>query len=348
MLMQQRAIFEMGLGDDGVPRAHELLQEARRLAPWNLSIDHSLAELALRKSELANAPFEQRKYREEARTIGIRLIAKNPVTAHPYHTLLKLGLLELEEVLKAMDSATSDRKIRELEGVVAKALQAFPDDQFLLEADARFNTLINNYPEALASLEQAFFKNKRSPYIAQRLANTYTARGDMTAAIRILRECLEHTPNEKEISYRLARLLMPLPEANPAEIKHLLRNSFTKGDARHGAQFWYARLLYLEGNINEAQEMFATLHEMNADAKTKREPRGKVEINGMRARFNGILSKKELSYAFIRRDGLNDSIFARREDNGSSWSNLGTHRRVSFELWFNYRGPIAKNMTPES
>src|SRR5437868_4361307 len=141
MLMQQRAIFEMGLGDRGVTSANELLQEARRLAPRNLSIDHSLAELALRKSELATADFERRKYREEAGTIGRRLIAKNPVTAHPYHTLLKVGLLELEEVLKTMDPATSDRKIRELEAVVAKALQVFPDDDFILEADARFNTL---------------------------------------------------------------------------------------------------------------------------------------------------------------------------------------------------------------
>src|SRR5262249_10155752 len=130
----------------------------------------------------------------------------------------------------------------------------------------------------------------------------------------LLRECLEYNPSEKEIAYRLARLLMSLPMANQAEIKHLLRNSFTKGDARHGAQFWYARLLYLEGNVDEAHEMFATLREVNVDAKTMREPRGKVEINGMPARYTGILSKKELSSAFIKRDGFNDSIFARRED----------------------------------
>ena len=141
---------------------------------------------------------------------------------------------------------------------------------------------------------------------------------------------------------------MMLPEANQAEIKHLLRRSFTKGDARHGAQFWYARLLYLEGNMTEAQEIFTALHEMSVDARTKRELRGPAEVNSILTRFSGILSKKELSYAFIRRDGLNDSIYASREDNPSAWYDLSAHRRVSFELWFNYRGPIAKNITSES
>ena len=167
-------------------------------------------------------------------------------------------------------------------------------------------------------------------------------------AINVLKECLEANPNDKHINFKLATLLVKSPSPNTAEIKHLLRRSFTEGDNHYAAQFWFARFIYLERDLEGAFKIFRTLEEANIDVRIKRQPRGVVKDDCGPLRFTGTVSRIESSYAFIIRDGYQDRIFTYQDFNQEKeWDKLTTQGRVSFQLAFNYRGPCALNITEE-
>jgi hypothetical protein len=144
-------------------------------------------------------------------------------------------------------------------------------------------------------------------------------------------------------------ILLNTPGASEAEIKHHLRCSFTTGDNRYHAQFWYARALYLERGFDEAIAIFKNLTEANIDIRLKREPRGLYERDGKAVRYSGALNKIEASYGFIKRDGYGDRIFTYRyHKHRCNWEELRAEMRVTFELAFNYRGPVALDLMLES
>jgi len=207
----------------------------------------------------------------------------------------------------------------------------------------------NQSPLAISALEKAFSINKRSSYIAVRLANTYVHKGNKEAAVKVLRECIDANPSDKYANYKLAMLLADMKESNPADIKYCLRNAFTTGDNNYIAQFWYARFVYLEGNFSEAREIFNKLSQLNIDARTINKPRGTV-INGNKPKvFSGSISKLENSWGFILRDQQHDRIFAfgKYSDN-LEWQKLSINKRINFELAFCYRGPTALHIRSEA
>ena len=85
-----------------------------------------------------------------------------------------------------------------------------------------------------------------------------------------------------------------------------------KATGRLEAQFWYARELYLTGEIEEARQVFRFLKESPADNKLKREARGFIDKDGVRWHFSGSVVRVHASYAFVTRDGYNDDVFVHR------------------------------------
>ena len=348
ILLQQEAIFEMNAPEGNLERATELLQKARNKMPWNMSIAHSLAELSLRKADQASNPVERNKYRKESQSISRAIAANNPVSPHALHTLTKIGLEELEEVMQEGDPITIERKIAEVEKILNGALQQY-DSSYLLDAEATLNKLIEKFPQALEALKKAFSQNRRSSYIASRLAKMYEHMGQKEEAIGVLKECLETNPEDKDINFKLGMMLANILGANEAEVKYHLRHSFTKGDNRYHAQFWYARLLYLAGEFEEANGLFGDLRAANIDERLKKQPRGKVTKEGRAVRFSGVISRVEATYGFVIRDGYGDRVFAYRyNSHGCSWDDLKLQRRVTFEMGFTYRCPIALEISFES
>ncbi len=348
-LMQQEAIFEMNSSDGNLDRATSLLETAHSLASYDKAIAHSLSILALNKASRAGTELEKNKLRGESKRISNQLISKGTITSHPYHTLIRIGLDELTELISQFDDQTIiERKIKEVEKVISEAVQAFPDS-FILDAEAKFSELVEKHPKAIESLERAFKANKRNPYIASRLAKTYEHDDNTEKAVSVLQECVDANASDKYINFRLAMLLMKLPNANKAEIKHHLRRSFTQGDSNYAAQFWYARFLYLEGERNESLELFRKLADAKVDIRIKKEPRGRVKDGVKPIRFSGVVTQMESTYGFLVRDGENDRLFTYfNYSDGSVWTSLKTGGRVTFEIGFNYRGPVALNIKSEN
>ena len=84
-------------------RASELLSMAFKIAPHNIPITHSLSELAKLKADKSTNPAEKNKHIQEAKKIALGLIGKGTNTGHAYHTLIKIDLDELEELIHLIE-----------------------------------------------------------------------------------------------------------------------------------------------------------------------------------------------------------------------------------------------------
>jgi tetratricopeptide (TPR) repeat protein len=315
------------------------------LLPGDPIISHSFAQFALKKAEKSIQKLEAEKYLTEAEEICNKIIKKYKHNAHPYHTLIKILLMKFNFILESKDSPAIERMIKEIEKNLSIAKQLFPEQQFILEAESSFNDLINNKPEALSLLVKAFEVNKSSPFIALRLANVYDFNEQYQEGLKVLKEALSVNPADKDINFKYATLLSKEKNCNYNDVKHYLRRSFTMGDSRYQAQFWYARCLYLCNEIGEATTMFDFLKDTKIDIKIKNEPRGKIRKNGIIVRFTGTIADVELNYGFIKRDEIGDLIyFYRYHEEYHNWEQFKKNVKVNFIVSFNYRGAVALDL----
>jgi len=348
-LFQQEAIFEMNSDGGSLDKAATLLQYANKIDPNNRIIAHSLSELSLKKAEKSQNSIEKQKYLDDARAKATSLSARSYDKERPTHTILKVELLELNAILQIDDEAIIERKVKKIQKILEKALQLFPDSSFILDSEASFSEILKRHPKAIEALKKAFNMNKRSTYLALRLARIFEDQNEIDAAIQVLKDCLDRNPAEKIINFRLAFLIGKYEKGSYAEIKYYLRRSYTSGDDNFSSQFWYARYLYVEGEIKEALEVFNSLKNQNIDSRIKQKLRGIVKEGGKLKIFSGVISGLESSYLFILRDERQDRIFSHKsQDEKNIWQNLSTGRRVIFNLAFNYRGPQAFNISLES
>lgn len=346
-LFQQKAIFEMSRNGGDLTTAEDLLIRARELAPWNKNITHSLAELQLRRAGKADNDFEREKHRRSAFSLANKLISTNGGSPHAHHTLLKLGISSLESALANNDLVETQLRIKEFEQTITIALREFPNESFILDAEAHYKTLVNKHPEALTALEKAFESNKKVAYVALRLSATYVSLDRITDAIAVLKECARLTPNNKDVNYRLARLLIT-NNGSTADIKHFLRESFVKGGSGYEAQFLYARILYIEGNFSESAQIFKNTDSINGDPKLKKEIRELITRNGTPEIFRGTMTSIHASFAFLTRDGYGDKLFVHRDSpHGCDWTSLRANQRVKFKIGFTYKGASAIDLNFE-
>lgn len=340
-LIQQESIFEMIADGGNIEKANMLLNEAINIDPENLVILHSKAEFLLKKAERSSQKLVIKKYVEASKEICRELIGnrKNKNNVHPYHTLLKVYLLEIKNSLEEGNSSLVETKVNEFERTITKALQTFPNESFFLDAESNFNSLINDTPKALESLEKAFDLNKRSPYLATRLSNYYLNNERLDDAIKVIEDALQFNINDKELNYKFSVLLALRAPESYTDLRHYLRKSFTKNDKRYEAQFWYARILYLL-NDDENKEYFEYLKNVPLDVRVKKHTKGFVTEKGDKIIYEGRIIKLEASYGFIKQDLSGETIYFYR-DSKSDYKDLRINESVKFHKAFNYNGPVS-------
>lgn len=348
-LLQQEAIFEMNCPGGSIDKASRLLDDAIRISPNDRLILHSLAELFLRRSKNSENPIEKRSFRDKARQQTISLMDSGHISSYPYHTLIKIDLDELADIIIEGDEPTIGRSIKQLQKTIDSATQRFPEDPFLASAEADFLKIINENDKAQKALKRAFDANKGSPYIAIRLASLYEFTGNIDQAITTLEDSLEINPNSKEVNFKIAKLLQKKPETPPSLLLHYLSRSFTDGDTNYSAQFEFARMLYIEQDQDKAAGIFTKLKHAKVDLRIKNEPRGIVKTpDGDSKKFTGLIVRKESSYGFIKRDQFADTLFTHKSYSDTiDWKNVSIGKRFKFSLAFNYHGPVAINLEPK-
>ena len=349
-LLQQNAIFEMSAKGGNINKSEQLLIEATKIHKNDNIIQHSFVELALNKAERSKNIIEINASLVEGERKAKALINKKKEEPYPYHSLLKINLFKLRTAISGEDAPTIERIIKETEELFNKVNQLFPHQEFLLEAESKFNSILQNSPKAVALLEKAYNLNKRSPYLCLRLADIYEKNDEYDKAIDALEETLRIIPNDKDINFKYALILIKYKPEDLSTIQHHLKRSFTNGDNRYQAQFWYARTIYLIGELEDAKQLFSELSKVKTTQLIKNMPRAKVREKGDLIRFKGIISTIESQFGFINRDKIGDDIFFYKYQNRPTeniWNSLTKNRRVSFNLAFNFKGPIAVNVRVE-
>jgi tetratricopeptide (TPR) repeat protein len=267
-LYQQFGIFEMNCEGGDLDMAEQNLKQARRLASFDRSIRHSVANLARRQAVEASNPLVREHYRKKAREELSGLIGSQAKTPHGYSTAVQLGIDELRELLQGMRDQEPDRLIerqivdisQRIENSLADGFQKFPNTPHLLTLETEYRDLLSQDRRAEAALRKAFEGNPRLDWIAVRLAKRLIRSARVQEAKEIFLKCLSANPSSRLVHFEIGKIYTDsadFKEKNLA-LSHFER-SFISGDGNYDAQFWYARELFISGQEERAKEIFFRL-----------------------------------------------------------------------------------------
>jgi cold shock CspA family protein len=341
-LRQQEAIYEMNRPHGNLKEVLHLLTMAKELAPYDKSVQHSLAEYYLRAADHARSDLEKDSLRDDAIKICAKLRKWGPDNAYPFHTLVKLHIAKLRDLLKRPVESVADSEVegvlKDAEIVLREGLQRFPGDSHLLSVEADLANVLVDSERALTSMEKAFAGNRRLSHIAARLARLYERASRRSDSLAVLRQALEANANDKQLHFAYAQLLLKKPEdATDGEITYHLKRSFSPGDTNHEARLLYGRQLYLSGDIEGSKSIFNELR----NARIAPQFKDKIQ-HPLDQSLYGSVRRKEASYCFISRDGTADWIYAHiAKMSETVWRALTVGERVSFKLGFSCKGPSA-------
>ena len=345
-LLHQMAIYEMNRPNGNLQKATDYLARARALAPQDGTVTHSLAELQLRKAENAKSPLESQTYLRDAQNLARTLTGTAAVDSYGYHTLAKVQLTKLAEIMQDESEQLNEfqfgEAVKEVEEAIQQGLQKFPDDPYILVAESQLGNLLADDDRSEAALQAAFARNPNNPFIAVRLSKLFAKKGELDQAVKVYESSIDADVNDKQVHFNYAKLLIDQNGGNPQDIEYHLRRGFTEGDPNVEAQFWYARQLYVNGKTIEAQERFRKLRDLSMDPKIKRLIRGAIPGAGGFQRFTGRVDRLEYDYAFVVRDGEADRVFLHLANTDRAvWDGLRINARVSFVIGFNFWGATA-------
>ena len=345
-LLQQVAVYEMRRPGGNLAKAADHLARARALLPNNEMIMHSLAELQLRRAETVESDLQASTYLREAENLARPLARPSAVGSHAFHTLAKAQLVRLSRAMSGPSDAWNDVEIGELvkatEQAIQNGLQRFPGDSYLLFTESRLARLLADDDRAEAAVQAAFDRNATNAFVASRLAKLQVDRGRIPDAIRTFEISLSAGVNDRQIHFGYAKLLLNNQLGTADDITYHLRRGFTEGDSNVEAQYWYARQLYVNGDIADAQARFRELRDLPLDPAVKRAIRGEIVDGDDARRFSGTIDRLEFNFAFVVRDGENDALYLHRIGClPAVWDSLRRGSRIWFSIGFNFWGATA-------
>ena len=334
-------------------RATDQLAKALQAQSSNKSFRHTEAEIALKRSRLANSKEERVALRNRALAIATS-IANKSRTPHAFHTIVKARIDPLRDAFtdyqanpdKLAETLVTDN-IKQTQQDINRGLRTFTGDPRLLTSQSELYVLLANNRAALSALERAFSLSPQSVLVAKRLAAAYEARDDFDLANDVLLKCLQHNTGNHELHAHVAKnyVKKAADEMDP-EIIQLANYHFSRalqpGDNRYEERFWYARGLFLEGNYDQSRQQFAVTKESPVPTKRKREARGFVRRNKKPLNFLGEISQVFDLSGFIRCDDLAGEVYVDARDLPVNSLKIGTV--LEFALAFNYFGAIAKDI----
>lgn len=347
-LFHQMAIYEIHRPNGNLHECATLLSRASVLAPYDLSIMHSIAEHRLRSADIARTPLECDKLLKEAYDISLSLKKAKTGNSYGHHTLVKIGLKKLKDILGTQEAvipqAEIENIVKEIENNLLDGLQQFPGDPYLLDADAQLGAILSDNSRVLESLQKAFEVNTRNSFFAIRLAHCFWSQGNLIKSKEILEKALDANQSERRLHYAYAKLLLELRNASGDLLAHHLQRAFTPGDTNYDAQLLYGRQLFINGDREGSKAVFLRL----STAKVGSEQRDTL-LYPLEQVFRGHIVRIEASYCFLARDGLNDRIYAHRNNiKDDVWESFIVGTRVSFRIAFSLRSPNAYDVEFEA
>ena len=347
---QQRAIFEKRRDNPNLNKAYQLLMNASRLAPYDRSISHSLAELEFQRAEKSESEVEKNRHLNAASKIASTLTGVNAENSHGFHTRCKIAINKVADQIEQSpdDDQVTAEMVKIAEETIQTALQRFPDDEYLLDAEAKLAEMIGANRKAVIALERAFELNPMSQYISRGLARLYEKSEKYSKAREVLEKCLDGLQSDKKTVHAgLARLLTFYFPDERDKAEYHWRRSYTDGDANYQNRFWYARQLWINGKKDDAKKIFFELRTARVEPDIKAKVRGILAgSNGNPNEYHGSIKRLEYSYAFISGNFSSEWIFLHSANvDKKTWSKLKLFSKVVYQLGFTYRGLAACNIS---
>lgn len=341
-LLHQMGIYEINRPNGDLSEAARLLSKASALAPWDASIKHSIAEQKLRAADRSRTALEKSKLLKEAADISSGLIRGEKTDSYAHHTLVKIGIRELEDGLTAgVGEAEIGALVKNAETTLFEAQQEFPGDAHLLEDEARLARIVKDSERAGRALAKAFSANPRNAAVAARLSRQLGDEGKIDKGIEVLKKALEANNGDPRLHYAYARLLMRETPEDGDNVAYHLQRAFTEGDSNYEAQLLYGRQLFLNGKSEASRQVFSRL----AMARLAPQVRNRLLYPIEGRRYEGRMSRPQGGYAFITRDGAGDSVYVHVANvPGEVWGLLTFGTRVRFSIAFTLRGVNAYDL----
>lgn len=352
-ILQQWGIFEMKNIStfDDADHAEKLFRKAQHLSPKNKAIKHSLAELDLRRSQISLTPIEASSWRKRA-VNQARVLARRTRSSHPYSTLVKAFLADMRDAIEKVEQDGDDVSVKvlndstkEAEKYLREGLEAFSNEPHLMTLQADFFSILSQADKALNALRKAFDNNPRSLLAAIRLSDVLFSKAKYEEAEKVLTDCLEYHTANRDLHYRLAlTFIKRAPNSHEVygeTILFHLKRATSLGDKNHNRQFWLARQFWLLGEFDNAERIFNELKDTRSSYTRKSQERGKVlSESGDAVIFYGVVKMTSSSWGYLTIESKEvDAHFTIADG-----QHLKKGDRVSFNLAFNFFGPVAKNL----
>jgi tetratricopeptide (TPR) repeat protein len=341
-LLQQQAIYELKRPNPSIKDATAFINEASRLDPTDTRIIHTRAELVLDRATSTDLKVIKDKYLNECEQICKKLIQKDKSSVHAYHTLLKAKIHRLDFYIDSDSPNSIEGQIKDIEKNLNICKQLFPNDSMVFDAESTFNKIIDDKPKALESLQHAYNLNKSSPYICIRLSKLMIAKGELDKAQEICQDTLKLSPNDKDVHFQLATVLLKQEPVDLVQVSYLLKRSFTIGDTRYGAQFWYGRTCFLQRDFENYKSIFKHLAKAKIAFEDRIAIKAPIKIGVNLQVFFGKITDLQYGYGFVKRDDIGDSIYFNMQNEKNL--ELSKYSYVKFNIAFNYKGANAINI----
>ena len=339
-LLQQKALYEMNRDGGDLVRATALLERAVELRPKSRIIQHSCAELCLRKSEIARTPLEWSRHISEAEGY-CRELKKDARDSYPYTTLVKAGIQRLTRALNDEDlfkGEDIDAVIKTIERDLKEGLQRFPNDSFLLVQESELAKQLNASARVFESLQKSFAGNQRNGHVAMQLAKLLEQRPDIAGAQEVLIKALEANRSNPRLHYAYGEFLMRNNLGNDTDLEYHFRLAYSPGDHNYKAQLLHGRQLFIMGKFDASRGVFKQL------ARAKLPPHVKIEhAYPLDRDFTGSIDQVEAYYCDIRCDGAGGIVRLDFEDLDDSIDRtlFAKYTNVKFKIAFSMYGPRA-------
>jgi tetratricopeptide (TPR) repeat protein len=339
---QQNALFHMNSKKRDYVEAERLLLLAKKYGYYNSTIDHTIAELELKKAQKTSG-LEKEKHFVKAKKMAANLTRNGGDSSHGYDTLCKIALVQLEDSLSAHDEEVITEVSKKAEEVVRKALQIYPDDEVLLGQEARLANLLHDSDRAIIALEKAFKINDGNGYLAGLLSTVYLSKGKVQEAQTVLEKVIENDPSNKATHGKLAKIYVEHHPDNKVSAMYHWQRSFTDGDSNHVNQLWYARQLYLNNDWDSYIKQIHKLKEIRMPPMTRHTIRGVItDLSGEACIVHGKVTRKELSYALITPNSYQGTHFLHRSKvPDEKWEQIMLNDEINYNLGFTFAGAAA-------
>lgn len=349
-VLQQQTIFEMEHAGGNLNTAEKLIKEALEAQPYNKSLKNTYANLLRKMAVATSNPLLRKTLRDKAKSFVQKVHGQDERSPYVFFTRAQIAFDDLKETINddKEDSELYNQAIvgstKEFEQILNEGLQRFPQNEHFVSLEASYRELMSQKGKAETILLQAFNRNNRLDWIAHRLVRIYSSNGEYDKAREIIESALAANPSSKQAHYTAARFFMEHGQSEErVRILDHLRRSFNPGDTNYEARFWYARELYIRQNFEESTKEFEKLRKTKHVGSARFIPRGlHTEPEGKVIDYIGEISRLEEGYAFVHSNDLVKDIFLHRTNVPEEiWSDLRLGSKLTFNLAFNFDGPVA-------